>query len=217
MKRTIFFIMLLSLLPSTYAWGVAFAHDHFVLKQGEIQNVSFFMQNYVESDTKRIIVELSGDSEIATIINKKEYYLLPPKTTNHKVVISLKIPEQAQKKYEIDVNFIAHSLSGGVGISTAKVIPITIDVPDGTIEPQQGERKKELDLAKIYDELEEQKQEEREEETPNDQSTGMMILKNPASLTKSLKILLAGLIVVISLIVAVNLFLSKRRKRELEL
>jgi len=215
MKKIILFILFISLLPAAYAWGIAYAQDHFVLKQGETTDVTFFMQNYVEPNTKRIVIELSGDAEIATIVDKQESYLLPPKTKDHEVIIRLQIPEAAKKEYEVEVNFIAHNSKGGVGISTAKVISLTVDVPDGNVAAESV--KTELNLAKIYDELEEQKEKEEGEETSRKQLTGLTILKDPASSSKSLKVLLISLLALVGLVMSGYVFVSRKRRRNLEL
>ena len=188
------------------AWGIAYGQDHFVLNQGESADVYFSLQNYVEEDSKRIFVELSGDSQIATIPNELDYYLLPPKTKDHEVIIHLEIPEVAKKEYEVEVNFIAYSNKAGFGLATAKVVSITVDVPDGSIEIGDENMTKELDIAAFYEEIE-------ESEGENNQITGLTILGDSKS-SPAIKSLLIGLLLLVGIIGTAYLVRYKQRKRD---
>ena len=212
-KIFIFMILSLIMIPTlTYAWGIAFAEDHFTLKQGEKYDVKFGLQNYVGDESKRIIIELSGDKEIATVLNKKDYYLLPPKTKDYDVLIQVSIPKPAKKNYKVDVNFIAYPGSGGISLATAKVIPIYIEVPDGTLTEEPKETP--LDLSKTYQDVEEVIEKE-EGKAPTTKVQGLAILETKdASNLLPIVLMIAGLLV---LLISVTIYFQKKRKRELGL
>jgi len=146
-------------LPFAAAWGIAYANNHLTVEQGQKREVNFTLQNYVGNELKRIIVELNGDKEIATILNKKDYYLLPPKTKDSHVIIQIAVPKPAKKNYRVNVNFIAFTGSGGISLSNVKVIPLYIDVPDGTLSNTDVALQEQADipvnLTKTYQEIEE--------------------------------------------------------------
>jgi len=164
--KNIFVFLLVSLVilsPFASAWGIAYAQNNFTVQQGQKQDVHFTLQNYVGDEVKRIIIELGGDKEIATVLDKKDYYLLLPKTKDHQVTIQVAIPEQAKKNYRVNVNFIDYGGGQGISLANAKVISIHINVPDGTLndtaldeQPQENP----ADLTVAYEKVEEQIEEE---------------------------------------------------------
>ncbi len=214
-KIFVFSIISLIVIPLfAHAWGIAFVNDHFTLKQGQTQDVKFSMQNYVGDESKRMLIELSGDKEIATILDKKDYYLLLPKTKDYPIVIRIAIPEQAQKSYEVKANFIAYAGGSGISLSTAKVVPIYIEVPDGTLTEQPEETS--LDLTKTYQKAEEKIEEEEgqtQTSAPKVQSLAVLEEKTTFDLLPFVLIIIAVLIVLIS----TTIYIQKKRRKKLEL
>jgi hypothetical protein len=210
-------LCLILIVPFAHAWGITFIDNHFTLKQGQKHDIKFTLQNYVGDDTKRVVVKLSGDSEIASIINEQDYYLLPPKTKDHEVIIHLDIPEKAKKEYKVDVNFIAYSGGSGIGLSTAKVIPVYIEVSDGTLTEEKTEEKP-LDLTETYQEIEEKIQEEGKspDGAPVSKAHGLAVLEEKSSGSSLIPIVLlaAG---IIGTIITVTVYLQKKNRKKLEL
>ncbi len=148
----VLFILLPFISAMAYAWGIAYKDNSFVMRSGEAQNVSFMLQNYVGDEPKKIAVALEGNTEIASVSNKKDYYLLPPKTKDYEIVVRIAIPKPAKKSYKLNVNFISLPESGNVGLATAKVIPVNIEVSDGIIADDGNDAGDEdiLDLRELY-------------------------------------------------------------------
>ena len=188
------FLCFILVLPFASAWGIAYAQNHFTAEPGQKLNVSFTLQNYVGDEIKRIIIEPSGDKEIVTILDKKDYYLLPPKTKDHQVILQIAIPEPAKKKYQVDINFIAYSGSEGIVLSNAKVIPLSIAVPDGTLNDTAEPAETPADLAEAYQEAEE-KIEKEEGQPPKTQ--GLVVLEEGSNPYALLIILTAVVFIVL--------------------
>lgn len=215
MKKTILFILLsLVMPPFASAWGIAYASDHFTLEQGQKQDIHFTLQNYVGDDVKRIIIELGGDKEIATILDKKEYYLLPPRTKDQRVTIQVAIPERAKQNYSIKVNFISYTGDGGVSLSNVKVIPLTIDVPDGTLNDTAPDEQplETSNLTETYQEIEE-KIEKAEGNVFNTRIQGLTVLEEGNNVLPII-LLLGGLL---ALLILISSYHRKKRQERLGL
>jgi len=217
MERVILLILLFSIILSPFAsaWGIAYASNHFTLEQGQKQEIDFTLQNYVGDDVKRIIIELSGDKEIATVLDKKEYYLLPPKTKDHRVTIQVAVPEPAKQNYHIKVNFISYAGDGGVSLSNVKVIPLNIDVPDGTLNdttPDEQPLETPSNLVETYQEIEE-KIEKEEGNVFDTRIQGLTVLEEGNNLFPII-LLLGGLF---ALLILISYYHRKRRQERLGL
>ena len=217
LSRTLLIVLIISIIsPLAHAWGIAYSESSFTSDPGGIVEVKFSLQNYVGDDPKRIIIELSGDKEIAEVLNQKDYYLLPPKTKDYEVIVKVLVPQPAKKSYKIDVNFIAYSGGEGIGISTAKVIPIIINVPAGTLSKEESSASPEtpLDLTKTYQVMEEKIQEEKGAKNAAPASS-LSILEEKNSL--SLLPVLVIILVACSLMMTGTVFLQRKRRKKLGL
>lgn len=206
-------ISLILVLPWAQAWGISYAENQFTLEPGQELEVKFGLQNYVGDESQRIIVKLSGDSEIASILDPQDYYLLPPKTKDIPVIIKIALPDPARKKYEVQVNFIDYQGGGGVGLATAKVIPIKIDVPQGTLAEEKAPEKP-LDLGSTYQTVEKQIA-ENEGQSASPKIQGLAILDE-----KSVKTLLPAVIIIVVIIIsaiALTIYFQKKRQKKIEL
>ena len=216
-KKTVFLLLCLVItLPFASAWGVAYATNHFTLQPGDEIEVDFTLQNYVGDDVKRIIVRFTGDKEIATIVDPQEYYLLPPKTKDYPLTVKLQIPEPAKRHYEVKVEFITYYGERNVGFATAKVIPLIVDVPEGT-EPASTNATPEADLTETYKEIEKEIG-EREEITDSKitGASGLEVLDDKKRVSVAwLYLIILLLIPFVFLIVGQGV--KKKRKRELGL
>jgi len=204
---TTLFLLFLMLIPSAHAWGVAYVQDHFTLEPGQSEDVVFNLQNYVGIKSKRITIELEGDTTIATLVDTQEYYLLPPKTKDHNVVVRLAIPDPAQKQYEVKVNFIALPTGGMIGLANAKTITLSIAVPAGTFEATSAEGIP-LDLGEVYA-VADETAEEGAQEAPRKETDIAVFDTGPSKV-----IMLGGMISFLTLLTLYIISLiGKRRKR----
>lgn len=212
-------LMSLLLCSTAYAWGIAYANDQFTMLPGEEKYINFTLQNYVGDDVQRIILQVTGDDEIVTLLDPQDYYLLPPKTKDYPVPFRVNIPPtEVRKQYNVKMQFIAHYGGGeGIGFATGKIIRLVIDVPEGTLEPAPPDEE-EIDLTETYKKVSEQIEEEEKPEEPADKITGQASIavldKESASKTW---LYMIGLLVVLGLFIVGKVMAGRKRERDLGL
>ncbi len=114
------------------AWGIAFSTNDITVYSGEHSDINLNIQNFVGEETKKVYVRFKGDSDVASIVDAEEYYLLKPRTSED-ITLRITLPKPAKKSYEVDVEFLAQSTDAGVSLASAKVVSFRITVPDGTL------------------------------------------------------------------------------------
>jgi len=212
--KIIIILMVLSLAPTVHAWGISYITDDFTVHAGATHQVRFNLQNYVGNEPKRIVIELDGETAIASIINKKDYYLLPPKTKDHEVIVELAIPQPAKRAYQVKVHFIALPDAGLVGMANAKTISLSVEVPDGTL-PDEPLEESPLDLQELYQKAEEDiKQQEPKQTKGKSTPTGLTISGQQSSSLRSLFLVVA---IGVLAIMAIAILRGRKRKKNLYL
>ncbi len=219
-KGLVLVFLVLFLCPMVYGWGIAYASDQFTMRPSEEKLVKFTLQNYVGNNVERIIVRLSGDKEIANVIDPQDYYLIPPKTKDYPVTLRLKIPKTARKHYEVRVEFIAHYGEGDIGFAKAKVITLTVDVPEGTLAAAPRVEEEETNLIKTYEKVTEKIKENVHKETTSkvNKVTGAAQLEiqgnDEGSFSNTWKYIGLALIALVALIVIMQIT-NKKRKQDM--
>lgn len=191
------------------AWGIAFSTNDITVYSGDESSMNLNLQNFVGEETKKIYVRFKGDSDIASIVDAEEYYLLKPRTSED-ITLKFTIPKPAKKSYEVDVEFLAQSTDAGVSLASAKIVTFRITVPDGTLVQEQM-------LKEPEDEGEELSKLLAPTTNPKAQGpTGLVVYSNKPAKPKPAKnylligALIAGLAIVIILLIILMVRLLKK-------
>lgn len=131
---SIFFLIILS--SFIYAWGPgAVYHDQnpLILSPGDSKEVTISLQNMVGGEDLRIKSDLIAGSEIATLIDKKQFYDLPFGRKDIYVKIQVSIPNDAKigTDYTVTMVFTPVNLDSSGGLvslvgSIEKSFPVQV-------------------------------------------------------------------------------------------
>ncbi len=119
------------------AWGVSYSADEIQMQAGQSADISYEMQNFVGDEAMNIKVSLEGDAGIAQIVGDNTF-TLPPKTKDRYANIRITIPNNALSQYTLKIKFLAMTGQGGFSINSAKIIPLTINVAEGSGQAAQA-------------------------------------------------------------------------------
>ena len=198
-------IMLLAIIIGSHTvlgWGIALPGNDFTINQGQTNDLKLNIQNYVGDETKKITIDFDGDSKIASIIDQKEYYLLPPKSAED-IILQFSIPKKAKKEYYLSVKFTAHSTDSGLSLTTAKILSFNINVPDSILTEDPS-------IEEEPEKTEEEIRQELKEMLGEEETKGEGIVVEGEGINIGLTFGIIAIIAVVA--IAIALLIMKRKK-----
>lgn len=135
-----FLFIAFSAILNVSAFGVASLYasieqgNPLVLKPGQTSNVYFTLQNMVSDEDVTAQVTLTNGSEIATLIDSSNQYLVKKGSADTKVNVRISIPSDASGKVyrvTLSVDTVTPGASGGVnlGLSIQKSFDVVVQAP----------------------------------------------------------------------------------------
>lgn len=209
--KKVFLFTLVFLLSSTLvlAWGISFSSNEHTLYQGEFKDVRLNVQNQI-GDDKEIVVALSGDTEIAEILDRQERYFLPS-SSSKPLFLRVRIPEKAKKEFLVSVKFTATDTTEGIGLATAKTIDLFFHVPDGILTDEEYEKL--LNPEERVQETASPVSKEKQQATPDNSSMGIYVPEYKSVWPKIALGVGASLLVILLVLYVIGSVKERRRTK----
>ena len=143
-------MILLVIIPLATSFGVTthyWDEKPLIMHPGQTKDVDVVLQNMVGDEDLTLQAEITGGSEIATLIDPVNEYMVPLGRKDIKVNIRVAIPENAalEDKYEIQVSFKQIAKEEGKMVQMTSSVGATIPILVKSIEdvPMEEEIPKE--------------------------------------------------------------------------